>query len=77
MHANKSYYSYSAKSNVVMAACLDNDAYNEKWELTPFDQIRNVNLDLCLDYVGLNPQDHIVAQKCSAQSETQKWVIEH
>lgn len=69
--------SYSAKSNVVMASCLDNDAYNEKWEMTPFDQIRNVNLDLCLDYGNLNAQDHVFAQKCNTQSETQKWIIEH
>ncbi|XP_055307732.1 polypeptide N-acetylgalactosaminyltransferase 1 isoform X2 [Sitodiplosis mosellana] len=69
--------SYSQKSNVVMAACLDNDAYNEKWEITPFDQIRNKNSDLCLDYSNLNPQDHVFALKCNAQSETQKWVIEN
>lgn len=60
-----------------MASCLDNDAYNEKWEVTPFDQIRNVNLDLCLDYGNLNAQDHVFAQKCNTQSETQKWIIEH
>lgn len=69
--------SYSKKNNVVMASCLDNDAYNEKWEVTPFDQIRNVNLDLCLDYANLNAQDHVFAQKCNTQSETQKWIIEH
>lgn len=60
-----------------MAACLDNDAYNEKWDITPFDQIRNINLDLCLDYFDLNAQDSIFAQKCNSQSETQKWLIEH
>lgn len=60
-----------------MASCLDTDAYNEKWEMTPSEQIRNVNLDLCLDYSNLNVQDHIVVQKCNSQSETQKWIIEH
>lgn len=60
-----------------MAACLDNDAFNEKWELTPFDQIKNKNLDLCLDYENLNPQDHVFAQKCNDQSKTQKWRIGH
>lgn len=60
-----------------MAACLDNDAYNEKWEFTETDQIRNANFDLCLDYGNLNPQDHVYVQTCNAQSETQKWTMEH
>lgn len=59
-----------------MVACLDNDAYNEKWEVTPFDQIRNINLDLCLDHFNLNPQDHVFARKCDIHSKTQKWVVE-
>lgn len=59
-----------------MAACLDNDTYNEKWEITPYSQIRNTNLDLCIDYNNLNSQDHVFAQKCNANSETQKWTIE-
>lgn len=60
-----------------MAPCLDNDLYNEKWELTPHNQIRHANSDLCLDYEHLNSQDHIFAQKCNQLRETQKWQIEH
>lgn len=71
------HFSYSIKSNVVMAPCLDNDLYNEKWELTPYSQIRHINSDLCLDFENLNPQDHLFAQKCNEYSETQKWQIEH
>lgn len=56
--------------------CLDNDEYNEKWEMTPFKQIRQTKLDLCLDYENLNAQDHIFATKCNAYSETQKWAVE-
>lgn len=60
-----------------MASCLDNDDYNEKWEFTVHDQIRNVNSNLCLDYDNLNAQDHVFVQKCNTQRDTQKWIIEH
>lgn len=70
------HFSYSPKT-VVMAACLDDDAYNEKWELTHSGQIRSKSKDLCLDFSNLNPQDSILLRKCDAQSETQKWIIEN
>lgn len=60
-----------------MASCLEIDSYNEKWEFTAFQQIRNIHLNLCLDYDNLNAQDHIVVTKCNTQSETQKWIIDH
>lgn len=60
-----------------MAPCIDNDDYNEKWEITHQNQIRNINLDLCVDCESLNSQDHIFAQKCNIYSETQKWLFEH
>ncbi|XP_031621916.1 polypeptide N-acetylgalactosaminyltransferase 1-like, partial [Contarinia nasturtii] len=68
---------YSKRSYVVMAACFDNDAYNEKWEfLENSSQIRNVVNNICLDYSGLNAQDNIFAQECDSRSETQKWRVE-
>lgn len=59
-----------------MAMCLDNDDYNEKWELTTNSQIRQIKLDLCLDYESLNAQDHVYATKCDPYSATQKWAVE-
>lgn len=59
-----------------MTLCLDNDTYNEKWELTSTQQLRHIETNMCLDYDLLNAQDHILAQKCDPYSETQKWRVE-
>lgn len=59
-----------------MATCVDNNVYNEKWEYTPFKQIKNVANNICLDVNDLNPQDYVFAQECNTDSETQKWIIE-
>lgn len=60
-----------------MAACHENDDYNETWELTEHSQIRHVTTNLCIDHANLNVQEFVYAQKCNALSETQKWTIEH
>lgn len=72
-----SIFSDSPKSNVVMAPCVENDRFNEKWELTEFDQIRQINLNLCLDTENLNAQDHVFVRTCDSDRETQKWMITH
>lgn len=58
-----------------MTPCLDNDKYNEKWEITSANQIRQIELDMCLDSENLNSQDHVFARKCDPTSQTQKWKI--
>lgn len=60
-----------------MAQCHENDDYNESWELTEHSQLRHLTTDLCLDCANLNAQEFVYAQKCDAQSETQKWSIDH
>lgn len=63
----------SIKSNVVMTPCLNNDKFNDKWQITEDNQIRHIELDLCLDHRNLNAQDHLYARKCDVTSESQKW----
>lgn len=58
-----------------MAPCLETDAYNEKWELTENQQIRQINLNMCLDYENLSAQNHIFVRKCDENSSTQQWSI--
>lgn len=58
-----------------MAPCLSEDGYNEKWEITAQKQLRQVNLDLCLDTENLNAQDHVYATKCDETKESQKWIF--
>lgn len=60
-----------------MAPCVENDRFNEKWELTEYDQIKQINLNLCLDTEKLDAQDHVFVRKCDADKLTQKWVITH
>lgn len=60
-----------------MAACVENDRYNEKWELTEHHQIRQINLDMCIDSENLNPQDHVFVRKCDPNRDSQKWMITH
>lgn len=71
-----SLISDSPRNNVVMAPCLSDDGYNEKWEITPNNQLRQVNLNLCLDIGNLNPQDHIYATECDDKKDSQKWILQ-
>ena len=56
-----------------MAQCLANDKFNEKWELNEDNQIRHIQLNMCLNHQGLTVQDHVYATKCDPSNEAQKW----
>lgn len=65
--------SSTLKYNIVMAPCLQNVKYNEKWELTTDDLLRHIDMDVCLDHRTLAAQGHVFASQCDPKSETQKW----
>lgn len=52
------------------------DRIKEKWEIIEYNQIRQVNLDLCLDTENINAQEHTIfefVRTCDANEETQKF----
>lgn len=59
-----------------MAPCLSDNGYNEKWEITSQNQLRQIDLNLCLDTGNLNPQDHIYATICNDHKDSQKWTLQ-
>ena len=65
--------SSASKHNVLMAQCLADDKFNEKWELNKDNQIRHIELNMCLNHRGLTVQDHVYVTKCDPYNEAQKW----
>lgn len=56
-----------------MAPCLDQVEKNNRWEMARGHMLRQRMLDVCLDHRGLQPQDHLIATTCNANSESQRW----
>lgn len=59
-----------------MTPCTQSKEFDEKWEITKYDQIRQIDLNLCLDHKNLKPQDHIYVKECNEYSDTQKWTFD-
>ena len=71
---NLTTFSFLAfKHKIVLAQCLANNKFNEKWEYNKDNQIRHTRLNMCLNHRGLTVLDSVYATKCDPSDEAQKW----
>lgn len=49
-----------------------NENLNRRWEMTKFDQMRNIETGKCIDFYGLNRSDLAYVTTCDVNSYSQK-----
>lgn len=69
--------SSNATIQIILYDQCDVKGLNKKWKLTEYNQLKNVETDMCADCKNLNNSDFIIVTKCDDKSETQKWSILH